>query len=261
MSSAQPAQNNFSDAELAAYQIKKGSLFKGTIAVCVIYGVFAVLLLVIAFTDVRGRQMLSEDFLPFTITFVAGMIIVIIMLVIQITTFKPQKFETIMYDRDMCPDYWKAVPATQTEMEAGVGDDTADQSLKRIKCVPDPDVFALDYQYGTGTNANKFVPIPTTFTNTVTNIYGQTVKSTTSGNVHYKSLPAAGADPNFDTTLSNVATSMYGSDSNLGGTVLQCDKVFPALMAKEDEILNPDKPNALRCKYADLCGINWSSVC
>lgn len=261
------AQNDFSDAELVAYQAKKSSWFKGTIAVCVVYGVFAVALLAIAFMDARGRQFLSEDFLPFTITFVAGMIVVIILLVIQITTFKPKKLETVLYDRDMCPDYWKAVPASQSEKEAGVKDDTSEQSLKTMKCVPDTNVFALDYKW----NSDKFAQILENpgVSGSTSNVYGHIVTNydTTSyditKNMYVVPLRTT-TDSTFDTTLSNVAISMYGSLSNVGigqSTGLRCDMVFPALMAKEDEMYNPENPKELRCKYAELCGINWSSVC
>ena len=261
------AQNDFSDAELVAYQAKKSTWFKGTIAVCVVYGVFAVALLAIAFMDARGRQLLSEDFLPFTITFVAGMIVVIILLVIQITTFKPQKLENLMYDRDMCPDYWKAVPATKDEVDAGADDDTTAQSLKKIKCVPDPDVFALDYKWGSDNKFNQIsspaVP-PTTSTNAASstiNVFGHMVYNNTTtsynkdNNQYYAYLPSTSPE-----NLVKVAQSMYGS-VGIGTTAVRCDMVFPALMAKEDEVNNPEKPNELRCKYADLCGVNWSSVC
>lgn len=262
------AQNDFSDAELVTYQAKKSSWFKGTIAVCVVYGVFAVALLAIAFFDARGRQFLSEDFLPFTLTFVAGMIVVIILLVIQITTFKPQKLENVLYDRDMCPDYWKAVPASQAEMEAGVKDDTSEQSLKRMKCVPDSSVFAFDYKWDELTgNVVQILENPGT-SGLTSNVYGHIVTNSGPGydfssNVYVVALGST-TNNDLDTSLSNVADSMYGTLSNVGinqSTGFRCDMVFPALMAKEDEIYNPENPKQLRCKYAELCGINWSSVC
>jgi hypothetical protein len=258
------AQNDFSDAELVAYQAKKSTWFKGTIAVCVVYGVFAVALLAIAFMDARGRQLLSEDFLPFTITFVAGMIVVIILLVIQITTFKPQKLENLMYDRDMCPDYWKAVPATKGEIDAGANDDTTAQSLKKIKCVPDPDVFALDFKWNDNNFAqiSRDAPPPTKASGSapLLNVFGHKVFNDTTNynatNNEYYAYVSSSSPAN----LARVAESMYGS-VGIGTTAVRCDVVFPALMAKEDEVNNPEKPNELRCEYAKLCGVNWSSVC
>jgi hypothetical protein len=194
------------------------------------------------------------------------MIVVIILLVIQITTFKPQKFDNLMYDRDMCPDYWKAVPAEQAEMEAGSKDDTTEQSLKKIKCVPDPDVFALDYKWSTSGKFEKITTTPSS-DGTTKNVFGHSVINTgatyDAKNNNYRVVVPADGDT-LSSTLSNVAFNMYGNvgiGSTAPAQALVCNMVFPALMAKEDEMYNPEKPNELRCKYAELCGINWSSVC
>ena len=259
-------QNNLSELELATYQAQKASWFKGTIAVCVVYGVFAIGLLAIALMDARGRQILSEDLLPFTITFVAGMIIVIILLVVQITTFKPQQLNNVLYDRETCPDYWKAVPATADDIKLGGNTDesAADSYLKKIKCVPDKDMLGFDYKW----NNNKFDPIsitPGTSATADKNVFNHSIINNQSGgesynvnkNQYYVSQPATPTDP--QTKLFTVAKNMYG---NVGiGTNMRCDMIFPALLAKEDESKYPDNPSQLRCEYAKLCGINWSSVC
>lgn len=259
-------QNNLTDAELAAYHAKKASWFKGTIAVCVVYGVFAIGLLAIALLDVRGRQLLSEDFLPFTITFVAGMIVVIILLVIQITSFKPQGLKNLIYDRETCPDYWKAVPATQDEMRLGSENEQADQYLKKIKCIPDPDVFALNYKW----DSDKFAPITLTAGGTTVdkNVFNHNIKNDQqasetydpSKNKYYVTSSASPSDLSLNTKLFSVAQTMHGN-IGIGTTAMRCDVLFPALMAKEDEKTYPDNPNQLRCEYANLCGINWSTVC
>lgn len=259
------SQNDLSDAELKAYEIKKAGWFKGTIAVCVVYGVFAIALLAIALFDARGRQFLSEDFLPFTITFVAGMILVIILLVIQITTFKPKKLETILYDREVCPDYWKAVPASENDIPASASDDNSERHLMKIKCIPDPDVFALDYKLDG--NELKKINLTSLPSNGVdTNVFGQKVYNQQlstetydpAKNKYIVHQPAGNDETNIK--LFTVADTMYGN-LGIGTTSMRCDMLFPALMAKEDEVNDPDEPNKLRCKYAQLCGINWSSIC
>lgn len=260
------SQNDLSDAELKAYETKKASWFKGTIAVCVVYGVFAVALLAIALFDARGRQFLSEDLLPFTITFVAGMILVIILLVIQITTFKPKKLENILYDREVCPDYWKAVPATEAEMSNIASDDNSEKHLMKIKCIPDPDVFALDYKLGANSAITKITPTSLPSNGVETNLFGHKVMNAqTSGSTYnpsenkYVVYKPIGNDEVND-KLFTVADTMYGN-LGIGTTSMRCDMLFPALMAKEDEVNDPEEPNKLRCKYAQLCGINWSSIC
>lgn len=254
-------QNNLTDAELATYTANKAAWFKGTIAVCVVYGVFAIGLLAIALSDVRGRQFLSEDFLPFTITFVGGMIVVIILLVIQITSFKPKHLETILYDREICPDYWKAIPSTKDDLAATTNDgDSSAQQLMKMKCVPDPDVFALDYKWSTD---NKFERVSA---NNENNVFGHKVVNSGSpynstNNKYIVSIPANATEE--QSKLLTVANTMYSGGGNvgIGTTAIRCDMLFPAYMAKEDELTFPNNPNTLRCNYAKLCGLSWSSVC
>lgn len=260
------AQNNLSDAELAAYQTNKAGWFKGTIAVCVVYGVFALALLAIAVFDTRGRQFLSEDFLPFTITFVAGMIVVIILLVVQIVTFKPKKLETVLYDREVCPDYWKFVPTTSADVTHLQNDDSSEQHLMKMKCVPDPEVISYDYTW----NNNSFEPINLTTlpSDNTKNVFGHTVKNDqersdtydASKNKYVVAKNSANQD-SVEEKLFTVASTMYGDLKVNNTSAMRCDVLYPALLAKADEMYDPEAPNQLRCKYAQLCGINWSSIC
>ena len=250
--------SNLTDAELKAYQINKAKWFKGTIAVCVVYGVFAILLLMLAMFNDQGRQILSEGLLPFTITFVGGMIVVIILLIIQITTFKPKTFQRSLYDRDMCPDYWKAVPAN-TETDIPSTANTSDQYLMKVKCVPDPEVFDFNVKW----NANAFAPIGTADANRQ-NVLGQ--KKHGDGNTSFYYAQKTASPDTAETKLFEVSKKMYGETLNGVASVpslsnLRCDVVFPSLLAKEDEMQFKDRPNAMRCKYAELCGVSWSSVC
>jgi hypothetical protein len=255
---------HLTDAELKAYQVNKAKWFKGTIAVCVVYGVLALILLFVAIFDLRGRQLLSDNFMPFTVTFVGGMIVVIILLVIQITTFKPKAFNKSVYDKDVCPDYWKA-EAEKNELPATT--ETSDQYLMRTKCVPDTSVFDMNVAYtqeGTGDQATTTIK---DMAATDKNVFGHSkIAQDQKPPVFYAGLGLTSQSDSVTKKLSEVSTKMYGDVLQSGSTVaslsnIRCDMLYPELMAKEDELNFKDKPNALRCKYAEVCKIPWTSVC
>lgn len=240
-----------SDQELQAFKVNKAKWFKGTIAVCVVYGTFAILLLLVALFDSRGKEMLSDTFLPFTITFVGGMIVVIILLVIQVTTFKPKKIQNGIYDKDVCPDYWKATPSSADEIAHVQG---ADKYLMKIKCEMDSNVFHKKLGYDNTSNLNIMDDDDWNVFNT------KIMKDGT-----YNSIPTT-LSSNVFNRLGALSSTMYGSNAIPGTGIaslsnIRCDKLFPSLMAKEDHLHFANSPNTLRCEYAKACGISWSSVC
>jgi hypothetical protein len=119
-------------ADIQTFNINRGNYFAGTIAVCVIYGVFSLILLIITVFSPSGSQLVTETFRTFTVTFIIGMIIAVIMLTIAVVTYKPSVLETNPYDAQVCPDYW--------QLEQSSKDDTKDAtdlnaSLMQYKCV------------------------------------------------------------------------------------------------------------------------------
>jgi len=97
----------------AAFTSKRSQYFKGTIAVCVIYGTLALIMFILSLSSERGRELLATDLLPFTVTFIGGMIFVIVVLTIQVLKFKPPVYDTSDPNAMLCPDYWtlKKTPA------------------------------------------------------------------------------------------------------------------------------------------------------
>lgn len=100
------------------YQAQRSRYFKGTIAVCVIYGTLALGLFLIALMSERGRSILAEDLLPFTMTFIGGMLFVIIVLTIQVINFNPPKYDQEDPASMMCPDYWKLTATPKAMVDA-----------------------------------------------------------------------------------------------------------------------------------------------
>lgn len=253
---------NFSQAELSAYQLDKKRYFKGTIAVSVVYGGFAFLLLIVALFDSRSRQILSEDLLPFVLTLVGFMILIIITLVVLVVNFKPKKSGHNVYDPDVCPDYWNLVATPANEIPATASD--VDRQLMKYRCEPDPKVFDMTARWHKNAeeadDALRLESGNITSTDAgVSNAFNQLLVSA-DGKTHAYS-PLIGTD-DVSAKLKDTSAAMYNSVANVkSDSNLMCDKVYPALLASKDEALFPNAPNALRCKYAKTCGISWSSVC
>lgn len=95
------------EKELELFRKEKMTLYKGTWTVCFVYGISALILLVIVlFTDM-GRNYIYDRYFPAVITYVIGAIIIIIYLVYSIFDIKPRKLGKIARKLNNCPDYWK----------------------------------------------------------------------------------------------------------------------------------------------------------
>ena len=87
--------------------IERKKYFKGTIVVIVIYAVFILAMCVAGIASPMMRELLFVYGFPFTTTFVSGVILVIIILLAQIFTYKPAAMpEKYAGDNLSCPDYW-----------------------------------------------------------------------------------------------------------------------------------------------------------
>lgn len=161
---------NYTTDELKAYTVSKTKSFKGTIAVCVIYGTFALALLVISLLSSAGKAALAENFIAFLVTFTIGIIIVVLTLVVSVLNMKPTRFSTSLYDRYSCPDYWKLVKADDSDLPATVKKEDERAPLYNFKCVPDDSVYVyntasgstnpLTYQQVTSTTSGSFTNNP-----------------------------------------------------------------------------------------------------
>jgi hypothetical protein len=135
---ASSADMELTEKEKKEFEASKGRLFKATIAVNVMYGVIALLILFTIFLSQRAREVLTDTFAPFTITFVAGMLLIIIWLALLVKDFKPTTYSTMEQDALLCPDYFvleKTPAATLNAIPAKY------KPLAQYRCVPRGDVF------------------------------------------------------------------------------------------------------------------------
>lgn len=225
---AQIDVNDLTPEQLSEYKKSRTSYFKGTITVAVIYGTLALVMFLVAVFSSSGRSIITDTMLPFTITFISGMIIVVILMLIAIFAMKPPAPRVFAYDSSKCPDFWSLQATPQSFLNSFSGIEAAQM---RYRCVNPA-----------ATNLNTLSdPAITT-----TNADIQTLLNNT------KSVYQTSYDP--PTT----------SNSNTGTGKLNCNVVYPDFMNYQDmQYDKNDKasPNRLRCAYARQCNVSWSSAC
>lgn len=248
---------NITDGDAKQFINKRAGWFKGSIVVCCIYGFFALTLLLIAIFSEKGKLVLSGYLMPFTVTLVGGMLFIILLLVIQITTFKPAVTDTNVYDGDICPDYWTLEKLSENDINGLQNVDQKNRYLMKYRCKPSPDIYALGDVKGGATN-----------------VYGQTVTTANAlgsgkynkpspANLNTKDSPATALLFNKFSPQNGGGTPLQvDATTNIGtGGVLNCDVLYPNLLAMYDTVNFPDQQNSLRCAYAKQCNIPWTGVC
>lgn len=129
------------DYDITINSIRQDKLFKGTIAVCVVYGILAIIILIAAIISENIRNLIFSKFLIFTMVFILGTIIIISILIYYIVKFKPVKIDLLnMYDNFSCPDYWK-----MEQLDDGAVKNAFDSNLQpdlfKYRCVMDNNTF------------------------------------------------------------------------------------------------------------------------
>lgn len=162
--------------EYNKYNSNKTNYYKGTIAVCVTYSVFALILLLLSIFSEKAKEVIGDTIMPFTITFVIGTIIIVVLLTIQITTFKPYIPDVKLYDRDVCPNHWNLEETPKALLDTFSPDI---KNLMRYRCVPpkspsgDYQIYPLNSYTNTTTNTLNTYSSSTNYTRP--NIYNHNV--------------------------------------------------------------------------------------
>jgi hypothetical protein len=215
------ANPKLSAEDIKSYKVKKAQLFKFTVALCAIYGVIAFILLMVTLFTSQGNLIFTQEIRPFTITFIGGIVFVIILLIIQIMSFKPIALTVNSYDRDICPDFWKLTPTPDSDSTYS-GADREMKGFYQYQCKPDP------------------------------NVYGQSASSNT------KTLDLTNLDP---TNTTVKLANLIGTGTNKKNLQCDqvFPNYLANKNANDDDIKS--QPNALACEYAKQCGIPWANVC
>jgi len=217
---------NMTTAQYNSYVANKTNFFKGTVAVCVTYAVFAAgLLLVTLFSD-SAKEFVGDTIMPFTITFVIGTIITVAVVIMQVVNYKPSIPASNIYDKDVCPDYWILEQTPDSELKQA---STTNQPLLKYRCRPDPNVYNYptfydstnsklsQYQNNNLVNAlgsANTIDKTGVYTGVNQNIYGHNPinvnANTSASQIRY-------ALPNTNTDLTNLAKTQPALANLLGG--------------------------------------------
>jgi len=221
--------------EQKAFDKARASSFRGSIAVMVIYGVFILMLGMVGVLSPTGRTFIFEDNFAFTVTFIGGTLLVIILLLVQLLTYKVPKRSVIETDNLACPEFWELKSTSATEMEA-INSDVRPWS--KYYCAPKDGVVGIGTTglVGVGTAT----PLASNYTDMV-------VK------------------------FNNVGGISSGGLLSVADARMKCNRIYPEYMNYVDQKADPDNPNALRCKFIEECTglanvgkgekISWLSVC
>jgi hypothetical protein len=270
------------------YMAERLKIFKLTIFICVVYAVIAAIMLLLAYVTEWGKKYLYGEMLPFIITYVIGTIIIIIFLSNEVYNYKPVRTNnSLAYDVDMCPDYWKLenVDLKSAPMKDVNGESylptNVNQGAFRYKCVMDPNVFDKekiqdqhrnDDLLGGGRQSMKITnnkDLYKELTDNSSNLVTSKELRTAFNNFRTYSAAMAGYTLNDKDGLKN--NNIYSFSNVLGNRFesasavpIQCDVVYPYYLSQMDAEFKqqyPDEPpNVFRCAYAKTCSVDWTEA-
>ena len=142
------------DYDMTIYEHRKENIFKGTIAICIVYAFIALIILLSSYIFPTIKFVIFEKFLPFTIVFIVGTILLIIYLFYNILYFKPIKInKNFDYTNISCPDYWKL--EYKQELGKYFDSNTINTNIFNYRCVLDSNIFSKTDLYFN--QKNKYV--------------------------------------------------------------------------------------------------------
>lgn len=78
MSSTVSNTSNLTAYDWKVYNIKREQMFKGTIIVCIIYAALAFIFIALSYFLNNVRDLLFVKFLPFTVIYIVGTILIVV---------------------------------------------------------------------------------------------------------------------------------------------------------------------------------------
>ena len=143
------------DYDITINSIHRENMFKGTIIVCIVYAIFAFILISAAYFSDNIRDLLFDRFLPFTLIYIIGTIIIILIFIYYIVSFVPKKIDKNKLDDSIsCPDYWKLEILDDDVIENSFDTTNYNKKLFKYRCVMDENVFNKATIYKQDKNGN-----------------------------------------------------------------------------------------------------------
>ena len=133
--------------------IKHENMFKGTIIICIVYAIFGFVLVLLSYFSESARDLIFNKFLPFTLVYIIGTIIIIFIMLYYIFTFEHVKIDRRNEIDDIsCPDYWDV----EIIDDKYIGDsfDSNYSNDFKYKCVINSNIFDTSDMYKYHNNMN-----------------------------------------------------------------------------------------------------------
>ena len=212
----------YTPIEIDNYQKKRKNLFMGTILICGIYAVISLILILLGtFTNI-GKDLLFYSYLPFTIIFIIGSIIIILYFSNKIYKFKPYKLDnTFKYDDNSCPDYWNIVKLNNTDLTKATPSDK-NSGLFTYVCNADPNIYNKKYMLKSLNNDSNYNPTAkmdasTAKTYSITGNYGTTyfdaaITAATPMAYNYDFIDKANDSNHIFANLNNIDSNKISGD-------------------------------------------------
>jgi hypothetical protein len=275
MSSSTIEVTDLNEDERNIYLSEKLKKFNITIIICTIYAIIATVLLLVAYFTSWGKKYLYDEMLAFVVTYIIGTIIIVVYLANEVYNYKPIKGQSLNYNSDLCPDYWKLVYVDNNSKEFML-----DQEGKNYF---NPQVNTLQFRYKCVMDDTIYdknnLKVPEMKKNIAEQIYIEEAKdiNTKLSNdndlekfkQHSATMLGYKYDENTNKLSMNSSNAFFNNVQNAryfsGEKIpIACDFVYPMYLSLSDvdyQNKNPGKSdNTFRCAYAQACGITWTDA-
>lgn len=265
----------------------KYNAFLGTITLCIIYAVIALIMILIGTFTQAGNKILFNDLRTFTQTYIFGTVFIIIILAVYVNDWNGKTTTTSVVNKDIidpmaCPDYWKLEKLSPTEIRNLRSSLNNSTNLMTTTTVVNgvsqvtPSEFTKNYYEKNATdavlhNVCKMDPLVfytpkhefTVSNNSVSGLLEETNNNQFNDadirkNMYIMSADYKEGSPYIKQTTDNNGQNVYSAN-------LKCNQVFPELLSKLDaeELANNNYAgpgNKYRCAYAKACGVPWTDA-
>jgi hypothetical protein len=206
---------NIVEDKLPINEEKKKNMFRGTIAISLVYGGFALLLLFATAFNNTMRDILFNKFMPFTLIFIIGTILIIILMLYFIFSYVPVNVPKI--DKDdyiSCPDYWK-VEIIDDNVINKAFDPNYPKNLFKYKCVMDDAIYNKKQLYIDNITSG----IGLRYTNIFSNITSNSTGDTSNGMYNSGKSTGFNTDYNMYSNVGNIYKNLnyFNPSSSAGG--------------------------------------------
>lgn len=261
------------ELEKERQKTEKYKVFMGSIMVCVVYAVIAIVLACVIYFTEMGKE-LEKSLGIFMRTYIIGTILIIIAIFFMIYDWKPSEKKVVKRDvlnPKSCPDYWTVT---------SIGEDSLflnnDENINTSNIMGHNTVLYGDYKYTeakknlfnnkcendtnirrsiNGKNISDLTNIAS-YPNYSSNITGDEDKATFVAGLAAMNLAEVSSQPGGG----NPFNTYFSIDNNI-----KCDMVFPEYLADLDAKNYANNnytgpTNKFRCEYAKMCGVPWTDI-